>query len=122
MTSSTKATGLKFDHDKPRTDLLDAYALEELSKVLTFGAAKYSENNWRGGIKISRLIAATLRHVFAFMRGEDKDPETGLSHAAHAMCCLMFILWMMRFRSDMDDRYKVKEFISLSDLLKAGKI
>ena len=100
------AGGLKFDGDKPRMDLLDAEALEELTKVLTFGAKKYADENWRKGISFRRLLAAALRHVFAFMRGEDKDPETGLSHMAHAMCCAMFVIWMQRHRPDMDDRYK----------------
>lgn len=98
--------GTKHDSDKPRMDLLDAEALEELTKVLTFGAKKYAVENWRKGISFRRLLAAALRHVFAFMRGEDKDPETGLSHMAHAMCCAMFVIWMQRHRPDMDDRYK----------------
>lgn len=98
--------GVKFDTDKPRMDLIDPYAMEELAKVLTFGAKKYAPNNWRKGITLSRLFAAVLRHIFAMMRGEDLDPETGLSHAAHAMCCCMFIVWTNKYRWDMDDRYK----------------
>lgn len=101
--------GLKFDQDKPRTDLLDAEALEELAQVLTFGAQKYSAENWRKGISFRRLLAAALRHIFAIMRGEDRDPETGLKHAAHAMCCMMFLIWMMNHRRDMDDRWQSDE-------------
>lgn len=97
--------GVKFDADKPRMDLLDAYALEQLSLVLAFGAKKYAAHNWRKGISKTRLIAAALRHLFAYLRGEDKDPETGLSHAAHAMCCCMFILGL-EHRADLDDRFK----------------
>jgi hypothetical protein len=97
--------GVKFDGDKPRMDLLDAYAIEQLSKVLTFGATKYAAHNWRKGIAKGRLIAAALRHLFAYLRGEDTDPETGLSHAAHAMCCCMFLLGL-EHRVDLDDRYK----------------
>jgi hypothetical protein len=100
------AGGLKFDGDKPRMDLLDPEALDELAKVLTFGAKKYCDENWRKGISYRRLLAAALRHVFAFMRGEDNDPETGLSHMAHAMCCAMFVIWMQKHRADMDDRYR----------------
>lgn len=94
----------KHDDGKPRLDYLDPYALEEVAKVLTFGATKYGAQNWRKGIEIGRLMAACLRHIFAFMRGENNDPETGLSHLAHAMCCLMFTLWMLEHRRDMDDR------------------
>ena len=97
--------GVKFDGDKPRMDLLDPYAIEQLSQVLTFGARKYAAHNWRKGLHKSRLIAAALRHLFAYLRGEDKDPETGLSHAAHAMCCCMFLLGLAH-RSELDDRFK----------------
>jgi hypothetical protein len=72
--------GMKFDQDKPRTDLLDPLALEGLSAVLAFGAKKYAANNWRGGLSYSRLIGAALRHTFAILRGEDIDPESGLPH------------------------------------------
>jgi len=97
--------GVKHDADKPRMDLLDAYAIEQLSHVLTFGAKKYDAHNWRKGIAKGRLIAAALRHLFAYLRGEDKDPETGLSHAAHAMCCCMFLIGL-EHRADLDDRWK----------------
>lgn len=100
------AQGVKFDAGKPRMDLLDPYALTKLADVLTFGAKKYEEHNWRKGIAYSRLTAAALRHITAFMDGEDLDPETGLPHVAHAMCCMMFLVWMMENRSDMDDRWK----------------
>jgi hypothetical protein len=98
-------TGVKFDADKPRMDLLDAYAIEQLALVLGFGAKKYAAHNWRGGLAKGRLIAAALRHLFAYLKGQDTDPETGLSHAAHAMCCCMFILGL-EHRPDLDDRFK----------------
>lgn len=102
-----KSGGQKFDQDKPRMDLFDAYALEELAKVLTFGAKKYAPENWRKGITYGRLLAAALRHLFAIMRGEDADPETGLPHAAHLQCCAMFLTWTMKNRRDLDDRWKL---------------
>lgn len=101
--------GIKFDSDKPRMDLLDSHAIEKLSEVLGFGACKYGANNWRKGIVYSRLIAAALRHIFAFSRGENNDPESGLPHVAHAMCCLMFILGMMNEKPEMDDRYAIRD-------------
>ena len=91
-------------------DLLDPYAIEELSKVLTFGAQKYEAHNWKKGISASRLVAAAFRHLFAFVRGEDIDKESGLPHVAHAMCCCMFLLWMMRFRPKFDDRFTREVF------------
>ena len=97
--------GVKFDGDKPRMDLLDAGAIEQLAQVLTFGAQKYAAWNWKKGISKSRLLAAAFRHLFAYLRGEDKDRESGLSHVAHAMCCCMFLLGL-EHRADLDDRWK----------------
>ena len=105
LTFGPLTEGVKFDAGKARMDLLDPYAVEQLSHVLAFGAQKYAAHNWRMGISKGRLIAAALRHLFAYLGGQDKDDETGLSHVAHAMCCCMFILGL-EHRGDLDDRYK----------------
>lgn len=98
--------GIKYDTGKPRMDLLDPYAIETLAAVLTLGAEKYNPHNYRNGISYSRLTASLLRHVFAFLRGQDTDPETGYSHIAHAMANCMFLLWMTKHKPDQDDRWK----------------
>lgn len=98
--------GVKHDQDKPRMDLLDPEALEGVARVLSFGARKYAEHNWRKGLAISRLLGAALRHIFAHLRGEDLDPESGLMHLDHAACCLMFAQWTARNRPELDDRWK----------------
>jgi len=98
--------GKKFDNEKVPMDLLSPIALEQIAKVMAFGAKKYDRHNWRAGIAWSRIIAASLRHIFSFLKGEDKDPETGLSHIAHAACCLMFLLTYEDDRKEFDDRYK----------------
>jgi hypothetical protein len=98
--------GKKFDHGKPMLALLPFTALEEVGKVLTYGASKYDPHNWRAGMAWSRLISACLRHIFAFVRGEDRDPETGLSHLAHATCCLLFLLEFTFSKQEFDDRFK----------------
>ncbi len=98
--------GLKLDQDKPDMSLLSPIALERITEVLNFGKKKYAAHNWRKGIVYSRLLAALLRHVFSYLKGEDKDPESGLSHLAHAGCCVMFLLEFETTRKDLDDRYK----------------
>jgi len=85
--------GRKFDSEKPKMYLLPPKATVEVAKVLTFGAAKYDEDNWR---KLEdaqkRYSGGALRHIFSHLDGELEDPETNLSHLAHAICCLMFKL------------------------------
>lgn len=99
-------TGIKHDFGKARLDLLPFEAITEIAKVLEFGATKYSAHNWRGGFVWSRTFAALLRHLWAFWRGEDKDPETGLSHLAHAGCNILFLLTFALEKTGTDDRYK----------------
>ena len=98
--------GLKYDAGKPSLELVDKTALWELARVLDFGKKKYTAHNWRAGIQWSRTIGAAMRHLTAINDGEDLDPETGLLHAAHAMCNCMFLIWFYYNRKKYDDRYK----------------
>lgn len=86
-------TGKKYDGEKPKMYLLPPKALTEVAKVLTFGANKYDENNWKKLDNLqNRYSGAALRHIFSHMDGEELDNETGLDHLAHAICCLLFKL------------------------------
>jgi hypothetical protein len=88
--------------------LLDRKALESIAEVLAFGAEKYAAHNWRAGFNHTRLSDAALRHIFAWIDGEDADPESGLSHIAHAQCCLMFLQRLIIEKPERDDRYREK--------------
>lgn len=105
MTSADTNGATKYDGGKPRMSLLDPYALSEAAKVLTFGEKKYAAHNWRKGFRYSRLLDGVMRHINAFNDGEDLDPESGLSHLAHAMCNLMFLLKNTQTHPELDDRH-----------------
>jgi hypothetical protein len=96
--------GTKYDSGKPRMDLLVPEADELTARVLGFGSDKYGPYNWMNGIAYSRLHAALRRHLGSWAKGEDRDPESGLPHLAHARCCLDFLIWMSINREDLDDR------------------
>lgn len=96
--------GTKYDSGKLPLELLSPIALEQIALVLAFGASKYSEWNWSKGLRLMRLFGALLRHMFAWMRGETNDPESGLPHLAHAGCCIMFMLHLSVTMPHMDDR------------------
>lgn len=98
--------GQKNDQGKPRMSLLSSSALEELAKVMSFGAVKYQDHNWRRGFKWSRLMDATLRHINAFNGGNRKDPETNLTHLAHAMANLMMLIEFEKMGIGEDDLFK----------------
>ena len=103
-TEVKKLGGIKYDQDKPRVELLPVEALEEIAKVLTFGAIKYNDNNWREGFQWSRIYGALLRHLFAFMRGEDYDKESGISHLGHMGACALFLITHQKLGLGKDDR------------------
>lgn len=80
--------GAKLDSSKTRLGLVllgFAKALEEVGKVGTFGANKYTDNGW-GTVPNGqeRYTDAMLRHIFSEASGEDVDQDSGLLHASHA--------------------------------------
>ena len=74
--------GKKYDGEKPRMHLLPPKSMVEIAKVLTFGAEKYDEHNWRKLENLqNRYTSGTLRHIFAHNDGEQLDEESGLCFA-----------------------------------------
>lgn len=104
------APALRYDEGKTNWSLMPFEAIEEISKVLDFGANKYAEWNFAndGGMKWSRVINSCLRHIFKWMRGEDLDPESGLHHLAHAGCNIVFLLYYVKNPHifNKDDRHR----------------
>ena len=85
--------GMKFDTGKNRLDLVEPEFIENVGKVLTFGAKKYAPNNWQKVEEpVDRYYAATLRHLLAWRRGEKIDPESGLNHLSHVATNIMFLM------------------------------
>ena len=85
--------GVKHDAGKLDYSLVPWDGLEDVVRVLMFGAKKYDRHNWRKvPDSTERYRAALLRHVIAYAQGEENDPETGLPHVAHAVCCSLFLL------------------------------
>jgi hypothetical protein len=96
--------GIRNDAGKPRYSLLPPDAMDEIVQVLTFGERKYGARNWERGMAWGRSLDAALRHVVAFMAGEEDDPESGIHHLAHAVADLMFVLAYRLRRIGTDDR------------------
>jgi hypothetical protein len=93
VTRCINVEGVKYDNDKPQWSLLPFKALKEVVDVLTYGAKKYAPDNWKKVPNAKqRYIDAGFRHFTAYAAGEKLDPETGKSHLAHAICCLLYLL------------------------------
>jgi len=85
--------GMKFDSGKLDYTLVPWHGMDEVVKVLEFGAKKYARDNWRFVEHAhTRYLAAAFRHIIKYNEGEFVDQETGLSHLAHATCCMLFLL------------------------------
>lgn len=82
----------KYDEGKPRYELVPVSAIRALADVLTFGAIKYSDNNWKKVDEPSRYIGALYRHLEAWRGGEATDPESGKPHLHHAITNLAFLI------------------------------
>ncbi len=115
--------GRKFDLDKPEYGLIPPQCLDEVARVLTVGAKKYERDNWRyveDGPR--RYFDAAQRHLWAYKRGEILDPETGLSHLAHAVCSLMFIYDVTNVTLTEENKSKVEAaFKEINDAIKSNQ-
>ena len=94
LLQSKPQQGVKYDEDKLQWSLLPFRALKEVVAVLGFGAKKYAPDNWqRVPDARTRYVDAAFRHLTDWHLKERLDGETGKSHLAHAICCLLFLLW-----------------------------
>jgi hypothetical protein len=105
-------SGLRYNSGKPKWSLVDFKSLEPMVSVLEYGANKYTtsecsgEFNWQRGLKTTEICESLLRHTFAYLNGEDIDPESGISHIGHMQCNTLFLSYMDRERKDLDTRHK----------------
>ena len=106
MRKTTPLQAPKERKGKPPLELLPPGPLEDMASVLGYGAAKYHANSWRPGLPWTQLIGAALRHIFRWLEGEDKDPESGFPHLAHAATNLLFLLSHAKTGAGRDDRWR----------------
>lgn len=93
MDNSVKS--VKYDKNKERWDLLPLDGIIEAVKIMTFGAEKYGENTWQSlDNGENRYFSALMRHIVAWRLGEKVDIESGISHLAHALVNLLFLIWL----------------------------
>lgn len=92
--------GRKDDLGKPKMSLLSQRrALEEVTRVLEFGAERYGKENWRH-VAPERYEDAITRHVLDYngQRGEGvlnpRDADSGYLTLAHLVCDALFVLEM----------------------------
>lgn len=101
---------MKNTDSKPRMALVPRALIIGCARVLTYGAIKYAPNNWRRGMRWGEPADALLRHFFAWLEGEDNDPESGESHLSHMAANLAFLMHMASdpAYAELDDRPRLK--------------
>mgnify|MGYP001074572079 CR=1 FL=1 len=103
---------MKYDNDKAPLALIPSETLTQIAHVFGFGAKKYAVNNWRkdaDSTEWSRTYSSIQRHLNSFWQGEDIDPDSGLSHLAHAATQIMILMIQQEEGKNMDDRYNKNE-------------
>jgi hypothetical protein len=106
VNSKEKGTGARYNDGKADYSLIPLCTLEDEARVWMYGRDKYAAWNWTKGMDWSVPYACLMRHMAAWQRGEENDPESGLPHLAHAMCNLrMLTLYSKNFTAG-DDRPK----------------
>lgn len=88
-----KSGGIKNDKTKLDWTMLPFGAIEEILKVMDYGARKYERDNWKK-VEPNRYIAASFRHIVAELKGEDYDKESGFLHLSHLACNTLFLLYL----------------------------
>jgi hypothetical protein len=64
----------------PFQEIVAAYA-----RPAEFGSIKYEPWNWSRGLSRVQLLGSLLRHTFSYLRGEDRDTDSGLLHTDHIL-------------------------------------
>ena len=97
---------LHHSEGKPKVADVPRALLVGVAEALHAGEWDYPRYNWRKGGSYVDLLGSTLRHIFAALEGEDRDPQSDVHHLKHAAADLAFLLdWIAR-GIIVDDRWQ----------------
>lgn len=92
---------------KPPLGLVPPSAIVAMAEAMADGAAKYGAYNWRDlPVEVMTYLHANLRHVAAFLDGEECAPDSGRHHLAHAMASLAIVYDAIQCGCAIDNRPK----------------
>lgn len=90
--------GVKYDAGKPRWSLLPWDVMDWVVRVLTVGAVKYSDDNWKKVPNAKdRYESALMRHIRNHKKGiwlDEGEGGTNCPSLANALVCLIFWFWL----------------------------
>lgn len=86
----------RHNQNKLRWNLVDFKSVEEMLKVLEFGAVRYAPDNWKKGLNKEEILESTQRHLVELFNNNTIDDDSKLHHMGHIMCNAMFYLFHER--------------------------
>lgn len=94
---------------KTPMECLITSVLASEARVLAHGADKYGVRNWRlDEILASTYEGAMMRHLIAWMQGEDTDPDSGEPHLSHLRACAGVVMDADMHGKMVDDRGRME--------------
>jgi len=97
--------GIKYDGEKPRWSLVPTKEIEQVVEILTFGAQKYADDNWKTVKPFhDRYYSALMRHLAAREDGEIIDKDSKKPHLAHVATNAIFLLYGDNNKIDIRDK------------------
>lgn len=91
---------------KLRLELVTPELKEGIAKVLTKNCEKYGDRDWEKGDSWMTTYASMLRHLNAWEKREDIDPDSGLPHLYHIGANIQFLITYYKRNVGIDDRIK----------------
>lgn len=98
-------SAIKHDQGKVEYSDIPPNALESVAKVFNYGAKKYAKFNYNGGMEYLRYYDAAIRHMQAWVRGQDID-ESSCHHIDHAIASLLMLRENIHLGTGTDNRFK----------------
>jgi hypothetical protein len=111
-----------FGDRKAKLQIVPASATIAIANGLAEGAEKYGAWNWRDQpVQRMTYVGSTLRHLAAFVEGEDIDPDgKGKTHLEGAIASLAILIDSIACGTSFDDRPGVKSEGTLKMLSKGN--
>lgn len=109
--SRKEAISIGIKHDQGKVDYthIPKQAMDAMGEALTYGAKKYSADNYREGLSVRRQVAAALRHIYQFLDEGNFDSDSGCRHIGSALASLAMAAYTVEAQPNYDDRYWVKK-------------
>lgn len=98
----------RWNEGKTEWSLIDFSSIECLAKVLMYGKKKYAKDNWKKGWYKQDLTDSLMRHTLAVLRGEEFDPEHGISHIGGVLFNAMALEYCRLNNKFLDNDSKVQ--------------